>query len=692
MKLKDTSIVKIKRNFYLLLFFILGSLIGFNNWIINSLPDVKFLKNYQLTSTSRIYDRYGNYVTDIFLTRRLPVSIDTVPENIKNGFIAIEDKTFYRHHGFNFKRLIKVIILDFVKREKAQGASTITMQLARNLLLFTEKSFIRKIAEIYLSIKLERFLTKNEIFETYLNYIYFGYGNYGIGAASKYYFNKSLNELTLLESSSLVAMVKSPGLYSIYDNYENCMRRTRLVLKEMLKEGYIDSSKYSEAMNDTLKPVSKEERKILGPYYIETIKRIVSGILGNAYYNIGGYNIYTGMDLELQKIADSTTKISIENIERKYALKKKSDFGEITPSDITPYLQFSFVAMEPKTGDVLCIVGGRDIKESSLNRAIQTKRQVGSTFKIFLYTAAIDNGYNPSDFILDLPVIELINDKVYTPNNFDSTFLGKITLRKALYLSRNNAAIRLTKEVGPFTVMDYAYNLGIKSQIEPVLSIALGPSSVSLIEIVNAMSTIANYGDRIEPVIVKKIVDRNGNVIYENKPQRENVLSPQSAYIMIDMLKSVFDRGTAYPSRKMGFTRVAAGKTGTTNDFTDAWFIGFTPEIVAGVWVGYDIPKTIRIGASGAGCALPIWVDFMKAVYDTSGTNFFVKNSKNDFYIPEGIVYVKICSETGLLATSNCPHIIDEIFKIDNKPNEYCDLHKEKKNIKNFENLDKIGF
>ncbi len=692
MKLKNTSIVKIKKYLFLILFFILGSTLGFNIWLISSLPEVRFLKNYQLMSTSKVYDRNGNFVGDIFLTRRIPVSIDTVPENIKNGFIAIEDKLFYKHHGFNFKRLIKVIIIDFIRREKAQGASTITMQLARNLLLFQEKSFIRKIAEIYLSIKLERFLTKDEIFEIYLNYIYFGYGNYGIGAASKYYFNKSLNELTLLESASLISMVKSPGLYSIYDNYENCLKRSRLILREMLKEGFIDSSQFNQAINDSLKPVKQEDRKSVGPYYFETIKRILSGILGSVYFNIGGYEIYTGMDLDLQKIADSVTGISIENIERKYGLRKKSEFGKLPSSDVTPYLQFSFIAIEPKTGDVLCIVGGRDIKESSLNRATQTKRQVGSTFKIFLYTAAIDNGYNPSDFILDLPVIEFINDKVYTPNNFDSTFLGKITLRKALYLSRNNAAIRLTKEVGPFTVMDYAHNLGIKSDVEPVLSIALGPSSVSLLEMVNATSTIANYGEWVEPVFVKKIVDRNGNVIYECNPQRENVLSPQTAYVMIDMLKSVFDRGTAYSAREMGFKRIAAGKTGTTNDFTDAWFVGFTPDLVAGVWVGYDIPKTIRLGASGAGAALPIWVDFMKAVYDTLSSNYFVKNAKEDFYVPDGIVSLKICAETGLLATPNCPKIVEEIFKISNKPDDYCDLHKGKKNIKNFENIDKIGF
>jgi len=692
LKLKNISIAKIKKFIFLFFLFFLGGILGFNLWIIKTLPDVRFLKNYQLTSTSRIFDRNGKYVCDLFIVRRIPISIDTVPEKLKNGFIAVEDKIFYRHHGFNFKRLIKVLVIDFIRREKAQGASTITMQLARNLLLFSEKSFIRKIAEIYLSIKLERFFKKDEILELYLNYIYFGYGNYGVGAAAKFYYNKSLNELSLLESASLVAMVKSPGLYSVYENYENCFSRTKLVLKEMLKEGYIDSNEYNEALKDTLKPVNLNERKIPGPYYIETIKKFVSSILGSAYYNIGGYDIYTGMDLDLQKIADSVTNISIKNIEKKYFLKPKEDYGKISNADITPYLQFSFLAMEPKSGDVLCLVGGRDIKESSLNRAIQTKRQVGSTFKIFLYTAAIDNGYNPSDFILDLPVIEFINDKVYTPNNFDSTFLGKITLRKALYLSRNNAAIRLTKEVGPFTVMDYAYKLGIKSEIEPVLSIALGPSSVSLIEMVNSIATIANYGERVEPVFVKKIVDRNGNVIYENEPQREIVLSKQTAFVMIDMLRSVFDRGTAYSAREMGFTRPAAGKTGTTNDFTDAWFVGFTPDIAAGVWVGYDIPKTIRQGASGAGAALPIWVDFMKAVYDTSSNNYFSKNSIPDFYVPDGIVYTKICGETGLLATPNCPKIVEEVFISDNRPTEYCDLHKGKKDIKNFEKIDKFNF
>ena len=673
---------------YIILAFGSGSFIGFNLWIIRSLPQIDILKNYYPVLATRLYDRNGEHVRDVYLVRRIPVLLDSIPENLQKAVISIEDKAFYRHHGLNYKRIVKAIIVDIIKRKKVQGASTITQQLARNILLSLEKSWIRKISEMYLAIELERYYTKKDILEMYLNQVYYGYGNYGVEAASEFYFGKPVSEVTLKEAAFLAGIIRSPGYYSPYTHPVRCDKRIRIVLKEMLEDGYIDSTQYREALDDTLKFVQKEERKTVGPYYIEEVKKILSGILGKAYVTTGGYTVYLGMDKKLQEIADSVTEVTMERIEKKYRLKPMGEFPEsMPPMDNTPYLQCAMVVMDPHTGDVLAMIGGRNIRHSRFNRATMAKRQAGSSFKAFLYTAAIDNGYNPSDFVLDLPIITQVNEKVYAPANFDSTFMGKITLRRALYLSRNSAAIRLVYEIGPFTVIDYAHRMGVKSKLDPVISIPLGPSGVTVLEMTDAFGTLANYGTRIEPVIVKKIIDRFGNVVYEYDPPKERVLSKQTAYIMINMLMDVFNHGTAFGARRMGFMLPAAGKTGTTNNFQDAWFIGFTREYVAGVWVGYDVPRKIATNATGAGAALPLWVSFMKAVYDSVADTTDV-----EFPVPDSIVRRVICEDSGLLATPYCPRVREEVFIKGNEPDEKCDIHAGKKKERLFERRDRIEF
>jgi len=566
---------------YIILAFGSGSFIGFNLWIIRSLPQIDILKNYYPVLATRLYDRNGEHVQDVYLVRRIPVLLDSIPENLQKAVISIEDKAFYRHHGLNYKRIVKAIIVDIIKRKKVQGASTITQQLARNILLSLEKSWIRKISEMYLALELERYYTKKDILEMYLNQVYYGYGNYGVEAASEFYFGKPVSEVTLKEAAFLAGIIRSPGYYSPYTHLDRCDKRIRIVLKEMLEDGYIDSTQYREALDDTLKFVQKEERKTVGPYYIEEVKKILSDILGKAYVTTGGYTVYLGMDRKLQEIAE----------------------------------------------------------------------------------------------------------KVYAPANFDSTFMGKITLRRALYLSRNSAAIRLVYEIGPFTVIDYAHRMGVKSKLDPVISIPLGPSGVTVLEMTDAFGTLANYGTRIEPVIVKKIIDRFGNVVYEYDPPKERVLSKQTAYIMINMLMDVFNHGTAFGARRMGFMLPAAGKTGTTNNFQDAWFIGFTREYVAGVWVGYDVPRKIATNATGAGAALPLWVSFMKAVYDSVADTTDV-----EFPVPDSIVRRVICEDSGLLATPYCPRVREEVFIKGNEPDEKCDIHAGKKKERLFERRDRIEF
>lgn len=404
----------------------------------------------------------------------------------------------------------------------------------------------------------------------------------------------------------------------------------------------------------------------------------------------GGYKVYVAMDKGMQILADSLMEWGLDRVEKYWHLTPKDSIPDslIYPENI-PYIQGAMVVLEPTTGYILSLVGGRDFRCSMYNRATQAKRQAGSAFKPFLYTAAIDNGFAPSDFVFDLPVIKEIQGEPYAPGNYDSTFMGKITLRTALSKSRNGASIRLGQEVGPFTVVDYAHLMGIDSYLDPVLSIPLGTSSVTLLEMVRGYTTLANLGEKVEPIFILKVEDRYGNVVYENRIVKERVLSEQTAYIMVNMLQSVFNEGTAYSARRQGFKLPAAGKTGTTDNFTDGWFVGFTPELTVGVWVGYDYPKRIGNHASGAGVALPIWTRFMEALIDSA------KGYEDyQFQEPEGIVYRYVCAESGELATPECPNVRREIFVQEDVPKRKCTLHGKALEPENrtIEMIDKFDF
>ncbi|RKZ23423.1 hypothetical protein DRQ18_00615 [bacterium] len=657
-----------KRIIYGILAFGAGGFLGFFSFLLRELPDYRALEYYSPPLSTRIYDIKGRLIDEIYVERRIPVSIKEIPDTLIYAFIAVEDRDFYRHWGINLKAIIRAAIKNIIKRRIVQGGSTITQQLARNLFLTPEKSFIRKLMEALLAIKIERHYSKEEILEMYLNQIYFGAGNYGVEAASRYYFGKSVKELTLPECALLAGIPKGPAYYSPYRDSIRAKRRRNVVLHAMVEAGYITEERAEKAMRAPLGVVSREEKKPPpGPYFLKEVKRELVSLFGKEYLT-KGFSVYTTMDMDLQRVVDSLVEVHLQRIERWYHIKPKSEYPDsLIGKEMTPYLQAAVVVMEPDSGFVLAMVGGRDIRHSQFNRAIQGRRQPGSSFKVFLYTAALDNGFNPSDLILDAPIIEQIQDKIYAPANFDSSFLGWIPLRKALALSRNTASLRLVKEVGVFTVIDYARRLGIRSPLQPVLSLPLGSSSVSLLEMVNAFGTIANYGVRVKPVFIKRVVDRYGNEIYHFDYERERVLDERTAYMVINMMKSVFDEGTARYARRLGFKYPAAGKTGTTNDFTDTWFIGFIPGVVCGVWVGFDVPKTIGKNATGASCALPIWVDVMRTMVDTSEVQ--------DFPEPPGIVRRYICTETGLLATPYCPKVREEVFIEGNEPVEKCYLH-----------------
>jgi penicillin-binding protein 1A len=669
-----------KRKFVILniVFFAFGAAIGMNLAIISGLPDVDSLANYEPKLSTGIYDINDELIIEVYEHRRIPVVLDSLPEYIPAAVVSLEDKRFYSHFGIDLKRLTKVIGLNVIRkmggRKWGQGASTITQQLSRNIFLTLQKTILRKVEEIYLSLLIERRYSKKEILEMYLNEIYWGYGNHGIGAASRYYFGKVPDSLSVSETAALVGLLSSPGSYSPYNSYKRFVDRRNLVLSEMLQEKAISKEQFDSAIAESLEVVAHSKEKIVGPYFINEVKREMEELFGRAYISWGGYKVYTTMNQDMQILADSLLEVGLKRVEKTWGLPPKSAIPDsLIHSDNIPYLQGAMVVMDPATGYVLSLVGGRDYKHSLYNRAIQGKTQVGSAFKPFLFTAAIDNGFLPSDFVFDLPMIKEVAGEVYAPKNYDNTFLGKISLRTALARSRNVASLNLTREVGAFSVVEYAYQMGIESELQPVLSVALGTSDISLLEMVRAFSTIANLGERINPIFIRQVVDRYGNVVYDNRIVKQRVLSEATAYMVLDMMRSVFDDegGTATGSRALGFTKPAAGKTGTTDDFKYAWFIGFVKELIAGVWVGFDYPRVIGSRASGGAVALPIWTDFMNAVCDST--------MDYDFFVPESVEFRYICTESGELSTAKCPDVRKEVFGRGNIPKSQCQLHGEGK-------------
>ncbi len=683
-----------KRRFVILNigFFVVGAVVGMNFAILSGLPDVDSLANYEPKLSTGIYDINDKLILEVFEHRRIQIVLDSIPEYIPAAVVSLEDKRFYEHFGIDLKRLTKVVWLNFVRkitrRRWGAGASTITQQLSRNIFLTLKKTLLRKAEEIYLALLIERRYTKKEILEMYLNEIYWGYGNHGVGAASRYYFDKVPDSLSVSEAAALVGLIRSPGYYSPYNSYERFIRRRNVALNEMFKEGQISKAELDSAVAESLYVVDHSKKEIIGPYFISEVKREMEELFGRAYITWGGYKVYTTMDQDMQMLADSILEWGLKRVELYWHLKKKEEIPDsLIHYENIPYIQGSMVVMDPRTGYVLSLIGGRDYKHSLYNRAIQAKRQAGSAFKPFLYTAAIDNGFLPSDFVFDLPMIKELGGEVYAPKNYDETFMGKISLRQALKMSRNVASLNLCEEVGPFSVVEYAYQMGISSELQPVLSVALGSSEVSLLEMVRAYSTIANLGEKVTPIFIRKVVDRYGNVVYENRIVKQRVLSEATAYIVLDMLKSVFEPGgTASYARKSGFEKIAAGKTGTTDDFKSAWFTGFVRELNVGVWVGYDYPRTIGKNASGGALALPVWTEFMKAVCDST-MNY-------EFPVPEGIEFRYICPESGDLATSRCPNVVKEIFREENVPKKQCGLHnKEVRGVeKPIETLDDFDF
>lgn len=663
-------------------------LIIFFYFLSKDLPSLEALERIDPEMATQVYSIDGEVLHSFFRFNRTFTPYDKIPKTVIDALISVEDREFYDHWGINIFGIVRALLIDLIHLDPTkQGASTITMQLARNLYFGFEQTIIRKIKEALTAIQIERTYAKTEILEMYLNFNFFGNNAYGIKSAARRYFNKSVDELEVQEAALLIGVLKGQTYYSPLRYPERAMQRRNVVLSMMVDHHKLPKAEFDSLKNLPLNltPIDPNEMQH-APYFTEYVRRQLNQLQDSLKINIyeDGLRVYTTLNTKIQKCMELAVDSTIDQIQKR--VRNQSVFEKLrrTMDDSLftelSTVQIAFIAIDPHTGHILAMIGGRDFIQSKFNRVTQMERQPGSAFKPFLYTAAIDNGYTTSDEYLNQPTIEINPDGTrWTPKNYEVDVGGLMTLREGLRTSKNLVAVRLIADITPQTVVQYAKAMGITSQLKPFSSLALGSSDVVPLELVSAFGIFANNGVLVKPLSILKIEDRNGNIIYQSRTIRREVLSPQTTYIMNDLLQDVVNRGTGYAVRRdFQFSIPAGGKTGTTNDNTNAWFIGFTPEIVAGLWIGLDdFQYNLGNGMSGAVAALPFWARFMRMTYDS------VEIKRTSFVESPGIVTLKICQETKKLATTYCPATYEEIYNVKYKPNESCDKHTGPRNLDN---------
>ena len=609
---------------------LVGAGLAFYFTIVFDLPRLTTLKDYQPYITSEVYSDDEVLIGEFYIEKRTVVPLSQMCRFLPKAFIAAEDARFFEHGGIDYWRILGAAFRNIEALDVVQGGSTITQQIAKSFFLTPERSYLRKIKEAILAQRIEHYLTKNEILFLYLNQIYLGEGAYGVGAAAATYFGKPVQNLTLAECAILAGLPPSPNNLSPLRNPQKARERQLYVLNRMVERKMItpEQAKKAQAEEIRLRPRGPKEY-LDAPFVVEQVRLHVEQKYGKDLLYKGGLKIYTTINSRLQKAAQKAVEKGLEEFESR---GKKEEGRE--------GIEGSLIALEPQSGYILAMVGGRDYSASQFNRAIQAKRQAGSAFKPIVYAAALDKGFTPATLIVDEPFSyqDVPGKDPWQPQNFDREFWGPITVRKALTFSRNVPTVRIAQSIGLDYLISYARNLGIRSKLEPNLSLALGSANVSLLELTRAFGVFAAGGYRADPVLISQIQDRDGNVVEETEPSSVEVVSPQTCYLITSLLQNVIQEGTGQKARALG--RPAAGKTGTTNDTRDAWFIGYLPQrMVAGAWVGYDIEKPLGNHETGAVAALPLWLEFMKeAVKDVP---------VDDFPVPDGIVFVKVDKESG---------------------------------------------
>jgi penicillin-binding protein 1A len=694
-----------------------GVFLGFEN----DLPQISSLEDFEPNIITQVFAADDSILGEFAIEKRVVVSFKDIPPVLRNAIVAVEDADFWKHLGVNPWRIPGAALANLRSGRREQGSSTLTMQLSRLLFLTPEKTYERKIKEVILAFQIEKNFTKEEIFTLYCNQVYFGHGQYGVEAASQFFFAKSAKDLTLMEAALLAALPQNPARLSPIENPERARARRNHVLDRMREEKYVTEVEAEQAKGEPIALRLRKDPPTIAPHFLEEVRKYLEREYGSQRIYQGGLKVYTTLDPALQRVANQAIRKGLRSLDkrtrgfvpvsasilvdgqfpdpvqldewdwpmavgdvvhgvvlasdRSFALVQiggyrakltarelawtgRFNVSEVLPRGaIAPFLlqalvddrrearvvleqdpqaEAALLAMDVKSGAVRAMVGGYDFERSKFNRATQAWRQVGSAFKPILYSAAVERGgYTPATLIVDSPVSfpNKWDGSVWTPHNYDGSYWGPIPMRRAIENSRNIPAIKTLQAIGIETGIEYARKLGLAGELPPYLPIAIGAGEATLTEMVAAFATFANQGLRMKPLLITRITDRDGNLIEEVHPQAKDAIRADTAYLMCNLLRGVVERGTAVRARTL--KRPVAGKTGTTNDFTDAWFIGFEPSFAAGVWIGYD-DKRISLGPreEGGRAALPIWMDFWAAAMKDKPLE--------DYPIPGNIVFVPV--------------------------------------------------
>jgi len=631
---------------------ILGQLFA----MYQGLPALERLEEYRPNVVTRILDRNGDVYHELYREKRFWVEYDTIPQHLKDAIVAVEDDQFFAHKGVRLSSILRALLTDIRQMSMAQGGSTITQQLAKVLFLTPEKKISRKIREALLAIELEKRYTKEEILELYCNQIFLGSGSYGVEAASRIYFGKSIQELTLAESAMLAGLPKAPNRYSPFKNPEAALRRRNIVLRRMLEEGKITEEEELAAEGALLRLAENGGGAQLAGHYVELVRVQLLKNFGSASLYQDGLQVTTTLDMRMQAAAEKAVAEGLAVINEQEKKAGVRHDGALA--------QAGLVAIEVSSGDVLAMVGGADFNTSEFNHATQALRQPGSAFKPFIYLAALEKGYHPASVVVDSPVSFPRTDSpgFWKPRNYSNKFYGPVTLRKALENSLNVSTVKLLHDIGEGPVINVARRLGVEAPLPADLSLALGSAEMTLMELTAAYATLANKGLYTSPSIIKSVVDSEGAILDTAPPRVTEAVRPEVAYVLSNMLKGVVENGTGQRAQIPG--RHIAGKTGTTNDNRDAWFIGYTADIAVGVWVGFDDNRSLSSRQTGGRAAAPIWAAFMKEALRGIPSR--------DFPPPVAVVARLIDRETGLLANQWCQDSVTELFVAGMEPKESC--------------------
>ncbi len=630
-----------------------GVIAGVTIALLHDLPQIRKLETFQPSATTRIFSSDGVVLAELFAQRRDPVKLDAVPSYLKAALLATEDQHFYSHGGFDIKGIARAIFNDIRAGRFVEGASTITQQLAKTLFLTPRKTLLRKLKEAVLAFQLERRYTKDAILTLYLNQIYFGSGAYGVEAAAQRFFSKPVKALNLSECALLAGMPQAPSRYSPLVNKSLALKRRNTVLRRMLNTGAITKDLYHATVKHPLELNPAERETVQAPYFIDHIKPMLEKEIGAERLYKGGLTISTTLVHEEQQAAERAVANGLDAIEA----RRKKDSENSAPA------QAALIALDVRTGGIRALVGGREYQQNAFNRATQAERQPGSAFKPIVYALAIERGFSQNTLLTDAPVAYTIagRSQKWKPRNYSGDYKGAITLRQALSISQNIPAVRLAERLGLSPIVRFAHQLGIRSDLRPYLALALGASEVSLIDLTAAYAVFANQGQWIRPYGVTDMHDRDNRPIWRIKAEKRAVMSRAGAAVVTDMLQAVIQEGAGRKARVI--ERPLAGKTGTTNDHKDALFVGFSPSLAVGVWVGRDDFSPLGKGETGSKAALPIWIEFMQAALEGNPFQYFDR--------PDDVVHVYMDRATGKPANETSADAVEALFiKSDARPGE----------------------